>query len=267
MLLQLPDGIRYCLLTFKHHYMRKRSFDFDVALSFAGEQRAFAEGVATHLKRACIRYYYDKHLNAWGAHLQTHLSEVYREQAALCVIFVSREYKEKVWTQHELAAALVRALEDKSRYILPFRFDDTDIEELRNISHYTRKEYDEHALAQKIIGEIRSKAPLVYRLRKVRCFFKRWSGWLTGLVITGLLTFVLYDRLTPVDILADRIYERSRYRSVRCNDGSFSRSLHGRGTCSHHGGVDTGYASDTTRYEKTMAQCRKEAVETSWWPE
>jgi hypothetical protein len=64
----------------------------------------------------------------WGKDLYAHLSEIYQDQAKYCIIFASREYAQKSWTSHERQNAQARALRDKgNEYILPVRFDDTDI--------------------------------------------------------------------------------------------------------------------------------------------
>jgi len=44
------------------------------------------------------------------------------------VIFVSAEYAERMWTNHERQSAQARALRDRGKeYILPIRLDDTDL--------------------------------------------------------------------------------------------------------------------------------------------
>lgn len=44
---------------------------------------------------------------------------------------MSAEYAKKLWTTHEKKSALARALEERSEYILPVRFDDTEIPGIR----------------------------------------------------------------------------------------------------------------------------------------
>ena len=44
-----------------------------------------------------------------------------------CIMFVSAEYAEKVWTNLERQNAQARAFKEKQEYILPARFDDTKI--------------------------------------------------------------------------------------------------------------------------------------------
>lgn len=102
---------------------------FDIALSFAGENRAYVDIVAHLLKEKGIKVFYDlfEAADLWGKDLYVHLSEVYQKQARFTVMFISKAYGEKLWTNHERMAAQARAFQESQEYILPVRFDDTDI--------------------------------------------------------------------------------------------------------------------------------------------
>lgn len=106
---------------------------YEIVLSFAGEQRAYVEAVAGALKAAGVTLFYDKYEEAtlWGKELTEHLDTVYRGTARYCIMFVSREYAEKIWATAERRSALARAVEEKQEYILPARFDSTEIPGLR----------------------------------------------------------------------------------------------------------------------------------------
>ncbi len=106
-----------------------RTAEHDIALSFAGEDRAYVEMVAEQLKARGISVFYDRYEQAdlWGKDLYVHLTEVYRNKVRYTLMFISKHYKEKVWANHERRAAQSRALEESREYILPARFDDTDI--------------------------------------------------------------------------------------------------------------------------------------------
>jgi hypothetical protein len=108
---------------------RTTATDYDVALSFAGEDREYVEEVANALQDAGVRVFYDKleESELWGRNLYTHLSEVYQNRARFTVMFISRWYAEKRWTTFEREAAQARAFTESSEYILPARFDDTEI--------------------------------------------------------------------------------------------------------------------------------------------
>lgn len=104
-------------------------FEYDVALSFAGEDRLYVEGVAKYLKEKGIKVFYDDYekTGLWGKDLYVYLDEVYQKKARYCVMFLSCHYAEKLWTNHERKSAQARAFIEKGEYILPARFDNTEI--------------------------------------------------------------------------------------------------------------------------------------------
>lgn len=108
-------------------------FEYDVALSFAGEDRAVVEQLANLLKREGFSVFYDNWNKAdlWGRDLYQHLDEVYSKKARFCVMFLSAAYAAKAWTSHELKSAQARAFQRSEEYILPVRLDDTDISGIR----------------------------------------------------------------------------------------------------------------------------------------
>lgn len=106
-----------------------RKYEFDVALSFAGEDRIYVSQLANTLRRRGVKVFYDiyeKH-TLWGKNLYTHLSEVYQNKARYCVMFLSQHYAMKLWTNHEREAAQARAFLEHEEYILPVRLDGTHI--------------------------------------------------------------------------------------------------------------------------------------------
>lgn len=102
---------------------------YDVALSFAGEDRAYVEKVAEFLKVNSIRVFYDEYekTTLWGKDLYTHLQEIYFKSSKYTIMFVSSYYAEKLWTNHERKNAQARAFQQNVEYVLPARFDDTEI--------------------------------------------------------------------------------------------------------------------------------------------
>ena len=118
--------------------MDQSSFDYDVGLSFAGEQREYVEKVAAELKARGIRVFFDDYerVALWGKDLYAHLSEVYQNMCKFCVIFCSEDYAAKVWPNRERESAQARALRENREYILPARFDDTPIPGLLETVRY-----------------------------------------------------------------------------------------------------------------------------------
>jgi len=105
-----------------------KKYQYDVALSFAGEDRDYVEQVAKVLEANGIKVHYDRfnQVQVWGRNLAEHFDDIYRNQAQYCVMFISENYAKKVWPSFEKRSALSREVIE-SGYILPARFDDTDI--------------------------------------------------------------------------------------------------------------------------------------------
>lgn len=103
--------------------------EYDVALSFASEDRKIAEELTSILTNERVRVFYDinEQASLWGKDLYQHLQEIYRDKAKYCIIFISKYYIEKAWTKHELKQAQARAFNENTEYILPIRLDDTEI--------------------------------------------------------------------------------------------------------------------------------------------
>jgi hypothetical protein len=104
-------------------------FEYDVALSYAGEDREYVGKVAAGLAKAGVEPFYDVYEEAdmWGEELGDRLTDVYQERARYCVVFLSAAYAAKMWTNHELKSAQTRAFRENRRYLFPVRFDDTPI--------------------------------------------------------------------------------------------------------------------------------------------
>jgi len=126
-------------------------FTYDIAFSFAGEDREYVGTVADSLKANGIKVFYDEHekTELWGKDLYEHLDVVYREKARYCIIFISKHYANKLWTNHERKSAQERAFRENREYILPARFDDTEVPGIRstvgyiNLRDYTPEEFSE----------------------------------------------------------------------------------------------------------------------------
>lgn len=134
------------------------SSKYDVCLSFAGEQRDYVDEVAACLRQAEVRLFYDRYETTalWGEDLVERLDEVFRGQARFCVMFVSADYADKVWTSHERRSAQARAVESASTYILPVRFDQTEIPGLlKSIVYLNARDLTPRQLADLIVEKVR----------------------------------------------------------------------------------------------------------------
>jgi len=102
---------------------------YDVVISFAGEDRAYAKRLADLLQKDGFRFFYDAYEEdeLWGKDLYEHLSYIYSQAGRYCVMFLSKHYAAKQWTRHERRSAQERAFKENREYILPIRIDDTSI--------------------------------------------------------------------------------------------------------------------------------------------
>jgi hypothetical protein len=102
---------------------------YEVALSYAGEQRPYVERVAARLKAYDVQYFYDRDdpTLLWGLHLAEELPRIYEDDSASVVIFASADHVAKDWTRLERRASLSRAAREKRTYVLVARFDDSKL--------------------------------------------------------------------------------------------------------------------------------------------
>ena len=114
------------------------NYVFDVCFSFASEDRAYVDEVFHFLQQRGIRVFYDKNetVNMWGKNLYDYLSDLYKNKAQYCVMFISEHYAKKQWTNHERKSAQARAFGESEEYILPARFDNTELPGLESTVLY-----------------------------------------------------------------------------------------------------------------------------------
>ena len=119
--------------------MNKRN-EYQVALSFAGEQRAYVEQVAHHLAARGVKVFYDdfEKVQLWGQNLAEVFHSTFERQSDLVVMFISQAYAEKPWPRHERRSALSHMIHEQGEYILPVRFDDTLVDGLPEDVGYER---------------------------------------------------------------------------------------------------------------------------------
>lgn len=101
------------------------NYEYDVAFSFAGEDRAYVAQLVGMVRARGISVFYDDYETASlaGENLIQRLYHIYRDSARLCVIVVSSSYLNKDWTMHELKAAQDREFVEKYAYIIPIKLE------------------------------------------------------------------------------------------------------------------------------------------------
>lgn len=114
------------------------NYDYDVAVSFAGEDRDFVYEVVRLVTDAGYKVFYDQdeQITLWGEELTEYFPRIYEEKSRYAVMFVSRHYAAKPWTRLERRSVLVRALNQPTPYLLPVRLDHTQLDGVRSTISY-----------------------------------------------------------------------------------------------------------------------------------
>lgn len=116
-------------LSIERRERSKKDFDYDVAISFAGEDRIYAEQLSKELSKYGVRVFYDDFEKAeiWGKNMFTYLTEIYENKAEYCIMLLSQYYNAKRWTKLEREAAQARVFSQDREYLLPIRLDDSRV--------------------------------------------------------------------------------------------------------------------------------------------
>jgi hypothetical protein len=111
--------------------MSNTAFEYDVALSFAREDRDTAEEFANLLSEKNISVFHDEYAqdlaDLWGRDVVDHLVNLCARKARYCVLLISRHYPLKAWTGAERTDVQERALRDADEHIIPIRLDDVRV--------------------------------------------------------------------------------------------------------------------------------------------
>ncbi|MDX8047753.1 TIR domain-containing protein [Lentzea sp. BCCO 10_0798] len=104
-------------------------YEFDVAPSFAEQDRAQVEPVVRRLEELGVRVYYDEDqvVARWGLDLVEHIAETLTHKVRYVLMFASQHYVSHKWARLERKTAQARALEQQNDYVLPIKLDDTEV--------------------------------------------------------------------------------------------------------------------------------------------
>lgn len=138
----------------------KSGHAFDVAFSFAGTERNVAEVIATIVRENGFSVFYDNFYpeQLWGKDLISTFDRIYRKDSRYCVMFLSREYAQRMWTTHERRSATARALEERgNEYILPIKVEEVDIDGLSPaVGYVSLSNMSPEQIAELLIAKLRS---------------------------------------------------------------------------------------------------------------
>lgn len=133
-------------------------FEYDIALSFAGEDRAIARQIASALQLKGVRVFIDEfeRTQLWGKDLSDELRSRYGAKTRYVVLLVSVHYAIKDWTDFEFAIARKEAIRRTKEFILPVRLDDTPLPGLRSsIAYLSLKELGVGGIVDEILRKLK----------------------------------------------------------------------------------------------------------------
>lgn len=152
--------------------------DYDLAVSFAGEQRDYVEQVVEACKERGLRVLYDRDLavELWGRNLIVEFRKAYGgKRTRYAAPFISKEYLDKGYPMDEFRAMLVPVLDNPDDFMLPVLVGDVTVpEELLSSAVgvlYSEEHTPEglaHAFELRIKGSSSSSPPPPPRLRMPR---------------------------------------------------------------------------------------------------
>ena len=158
----------FCILYVSLIMIKKPTYD--IALSFAGEDRSVVEEFAKALRDRDVSVFYDhwKQSSLWGKDLYQYLAEIYSKTAKFCVIFISDNYVKKAWTSHELKHAQARAFEKNREYILPVKLADTELPGLPpTIGYMDLRKTSVHQIANLVLQKLHNSDGVMRRLPRI----------------------------------------------------------------------------------------------------
>ncbi|MDA2803031.1 toll/interleukin-1 receptor domain-containing protein [Nocardiopsis suaedae] len=102
---------------------------YDIAVSFAGEQRGYVARFVEACKALGVSVFYDRDLTNewWGNSFIREQRKVYGAKTRYFVPFISTEYLSKPIPQDEFSAAMMAAVNQGDSYVLPVLWGDVQV--------------------------------------------------------------------------------------------------------------------------------------------
>ena len=108
---------------------KDKSNEYDVAISYAGEDRYIAENIADALRNKGLSVFYDQFYKSelWGKNLSEWFKKIYGESSRFVLVLISHHYPVKDWTDFEFSIAKEEENKRDGEFILPMRLDETKL--------------------------------------------------------------------------------------------------------------------------------------------
>jgi hypothetical protein len=137
--------------------LRRSGYPWDVAVSFAGEDREVVEQLKNMLNDSGYTVFYDFDVQhqLWGIDLRAKLADVYANDAQYMLVFLSKHYPEKDWTNFEFEVGKDARTKRTATYLLPVVIDDVTVVGLSsNVGHIDLRRCGVEQLAASLIDKI-----------------------------------------------------------------------------------------------------------------
>jgi len=149
----------------KKIHIRSDEYPYDVAVSFAGEDRSIVECFVKELeiRQITVFYDFDQQAQLWGKDLRVKLADVYNE-AQYMVVFLSKNYPEKDWADFELTIGKETAKKRTKEYLLPVLVDDVNVIGIKNtVSYIDLRKHKIEKIAEMVVEKIQPNISLTNR--------------------------------------------------------------------------------------------------------
>jgi glucokinase len=131
--------------------------EYEVALSYASEDRPYVQKVADRLAAQGVKFFYDQFFKTlmWGEELPETFNDIFGGQTRYAVVFISEYYISKPWPMYEGRSALSKAVIEHGTYILPVKLDDSELPGLhRAVGYVDGRSTSPEALADMVVEKL-----------------------------------------------------------------------------------------------------------------
>ncbi|MFD4643519.1 toll/interleukin-1 receptor domain-containing protein [Lentzea sp. NPDC058436] len=132
-------------------------YEFDVAPSFAEQDRDRVLPIVRRLEELGVAVYYDDDqvVARWGTDLVEHIAETLTHKVRYVLMFASRNYVDRGLVRHQRRTAQARALVQQNEFLLPIRIDDTEVPGLLpSIGYLDLRKHDNEVIAQSVVQKL-----------------------------------------------------------------------------------------------------------------
>lgn len=148
--------------------LRVPEYDYDVAVSFAGEDRSTVLELVRFLEdRGLLVFYdFDQQAQLWGKDLRKVLADVYANRAKYMLVCLSEHYPEKDWPTFEFEVGKEAADKRTEEYLLPLVFSE-EVPKMvglpSTVAHLSLKTMTAEQVADALADKVAQAAPGIER--------------------------------------------------------------------------------------------------------